>query len=121
MRPQAVKLHLDRPGLLLAAGRDANIQSDFHRRAASLRVLTLRVTCRERFVFMVSSCVWANHDAEGYDAVSPAQLRSRRGGRHQDSGSVAERVQQNLSFVLIPLNRCLPIIRGVAFGCRKVT
>ena len=40
----------------------------------------------------------------------PGQLRSRRGRRHHDSWSWLHRVQQNLSFVIIPLK---PFIRTV--------
>ncbi len=50
---------------------------------------------------MVSSYVWATHDAEGYD-VSPHYCRSRKGRRHHERWRVLLRVQQNLSFVIIP-------------------
>ncbi len=61
---------------------------------------------------MVSSYVWATHDAEGYD-VSPHYCRSRKGRRHHERWRVLLRVQQNLSFVIIPLRHFSRIRRVV--------
>ena len=48
MRPQAVKLLVNRLGLLLAAGRDSGIQSDFHH-SPPVYVLMAPAPCRCRF------------------------------------------------------------------------
>ena len=48
------------------------------------------------------------------------QERSRRGRRHHDRWSVPQRVQQNLSFVIIPLKRALKTAKLLGMGHYEV-